>query len=146
MVFTSAVLFQVMPCSLGEVFQCFIEIGCLCHWGRCISLTQKRQGGPWQSPVWPVGGGLVISVQENKQGPMKELVLSGINQCVSDLRSRSISGLQQALHWVTIAILSVLFTCFTFFEASNFCTKGKITLHFEANSQSFIAGQFPEPL
>jgi hypothetical protein len=51
-----------------------------------------------------------------------------------------VSLLQRALHWVTIAILSVLFTSFINLEAFEFSTSDKVSVHFEANSQSITAG------
>jgi hypothetical protein len=39
----------------------------------------------------------------------------------------------------------VFFTCFIYLEASVFSTKDKVTIHFEANSKSIIAGLFLEP-
>lgn len=81
----SAVLWEVMPCSLVEVFQCFTGTYCLCHQGRWISFSHKMQGGPCQSSGWPVGARLEVSVQENKWGLLKELVMSGLNHCFSNL-------------------------------------------------------------
>lgn len=76
-------------------------------------------------------------VQENKWGPLK----TGYEWSKSLFfkLGATFHQLWEVLHWVTIVIL-FFSTCFINLGAFEFSTTGKVTAHFEANSQSIIAG------